>query len=235
MKAKRVKSTRPASKGQQGTRTYWTGALTMLIGLLAAAYIFPRVQPAAAAEAPPPSALDTAHALTPTPAPTPYGRPAETEQILALAEKLLTLTESLMESGELQGPTIYPVVETKPEPTPTPPPWAEEHLLVSEDVGCVTPANVPYAHLCGGGDGYVVRWRNTVGDNSGGKTPSADFMAYFAVGLAPSTLVWDGRYPATGELAQIHYLRGDRSIQLSVGGRVIYRVDSAGRYTRLMP
>ena len=220
-------------------RQYWSGALTMVLAILVAAYAFPRSQPATAAE------------KTPEAAPA-IEASAEIERVLDLAERLLDMTEQILESGRLEsgGPPIGTVVGEEAvgvkavgvkavgraapaAPTPEPP-WADGRLLVWETGdSCHTPSDARVARLCGSpdGDGYVVRWVDAPGDRFAGRVASAAFMGFYAAGLDGATLLWSAPHPRTGQAVTIHYLLGDRAIQLSLAGQPLYRIDRQHRYT----
>lgn len=213
----------------------------MLLGFFAAAYAFPPVAPATAApplHVPTPVHVATvqhdkplqigAHVAPATPPST------DPERILDIAERLLAIIEQQTSDIPTTSTDAPPATETPPA-TATPAPWSSSNLLVWETGKCLTPADVRVAHVCGSpdGDGYTIRWTNAPGDNYAGTTPSAAFMDLHTHQLPPSVLVWQQPHPRTGQSVAIHYLKGDRALQLTIAGNPVYRIDRQHKYQPL--
>ena len=160
------------------------------------------------------------------------------DQLVQLTTGIEHLTASLYDANTLErgkqteeSEAVHIAVIPAPEPSSSPP-WADEHLLVWEGEGCITPPDVRIAHLCGAraGDGYVVRWVNAPGDNFAGRVADAAYMDAHAFGLEDATLLWSRPHPRTGQPVAIHYLQGDRALQLTISGLPVYRVDREHDY-----
>jgi len=160
------------------------------------------------------------------------------EQLERLTAAVEHLTASVNDSNTLgrgaQIEALQAVHTAHDPPQDQAPPWADENLLVWEGEGCITPSNVPVAALCGAraGDGYVVRWIGAPGDSNAGRVADVDFMAVQPV-VENATLIWSRPHWQTGELVAIHYLHRERALQLTRGGRPVYRIDRQHNYQPL--